>query len=619
MRYVGLICLLIAPVLGAETPTLRGTIERMAKATSAWSPTFSPDSQQIAFVSDMSGIPQVWISSSKGGFPTRITDLSDTVSSVSWSPNGKWLAVSAAPGGGMNNQIYLVSPDGTEVKRITAGGQETSFGGVWQRNGDQFAYSSNVNSGASLAPHLYSASADQTRQAGKAEGLNRVYALDSSGRSMLVGRLAGRGNNNVYLIDIASNQEQLLTQHDGPGTFFAQFGRSEEDVYLGHNKDRDKIAFGKVDGRGGITTLVHRDDAELENFRIVPNSERVVLLWNNHGRSEIEVYDVRTAEQKPIHLPIDVVRSITVSPDGRHLGVSGSGSTDSNNIYVVDLSTLQVSKITRTSRPGVDASKLVTPELRKFLAHDGLELSGWLYQPPGSSRANAYVVSFHGGPEGQERPSFRSVYQALLASGIGVFAPNIRGSSGFGKEFVNLDNRELRFNANRDIATSAEFLVESGLADRKRIGIIGGSYGGYAVMVGVTEYPDLFAAGVNLFGVVNFETFFENTEPWMAAISGTEYGDPVTQKTLLQKLSPIHKLDQVQTPLLVLHGANDTNVPVIEAEQVVAELERRKVPVKYILFEDEGHGFRKEKNRVTSDVEATEWFVKYLSPKVQNP
>ena len=141
---------------------------------------------------------------------------------------------------------------------------------------------------------------------------------------------------------------------------------------------------------------------------------------------------------------------------------------------------------------------------------------------------------------------------------------------------------------------------------------MGGSYGGYAVMVGVTEYPDLFAAGVNLFGMVNFETFFANTEPWMAAISGTEYGDPVTQKDLLKKLSPIYKLKQVKTPLLVLHGANDTNVPVVEADQVVETLRKRKVPVDYILFPDEGHGFRKEVNRLRSTTATVDWFVKYL-------
>jgi dipeptidyl aminopeptidase/acylaminoacyl peptidase len=269
-------------------------------------------------------------------------------------------------------------------------------------------------------------------------------------------------------------------------------------------------------------------------------------------------------------------------------------------------------QLTFSPHPGVDLDRLVRPELVRYPSHDGLELSGWLYRPPGVEGAAPYVLSFHGGPEGQEVPRLRPVYQALLERGIGVFAPNIRGSAGFGKRFVNLDNRELRFDANRDIAATAEWLVAEGIAERSALGVMGGSYGGYAVMVAVTEFPDLFAAGVNLFGMVNFETFFANTEPWMAAISGTEYGDPETQLELLRRLSPIHRLDRVQTPLLVQHGANDTNVPVVEAEQVVENLERRGVPVEYLLFPDEGHGFRKEPNRITSTVATVEWFVRYL-------
>ena len=258
------------------------------------------------------------------------------------------------------------------------------------------------------------------------------------------------------------------------------------------------------------------------------------------------------------------------------------------------------------------ATMEVRPELVTFKAHDGLDLSGWLYRPAGRSGAAPYVVSFHGGPEGQERPSFRADYQALVAQGIGVFAPNVRGSSGFGKRFVNLDNGALRFEGIKDLKDCVDYLITSRIADPKRVGITGGSYGGYMTMVGVTFYPELFAAGVDLYGMVNFFTFFEHTEPWMAAISTTEYGDPKTQADLLRDLSPLGKLDRIKTPLMVQHGANDTNVPVVEAEQIVANLKRRHVPVEYILFPDEGHGFRKEKNRITSTVKMVEFFVAHL-------
>ena len=157
-----------------------------------------------------------------------------------------------------------------------------------------------------------------------------------------------------------------------------------------------------------------------------------------------------------------------------------------------------------------------------------------------------------------------------------------------------------------------DFVVGAKIADPRRIGIMGGSYGGYMVMAGLTEYPDLFAAGANLFGIVNFETFFKNTQPWMAAISKVEYGNPETEAELLKKLSPIHRLERLRTPTIVLHGANDTNVPVIEAEQVVEDLKRRNIPVEYVLFPDEGHGWRKTPNRIRSTVRIVSWFEKYL-------
>jgi dipeptidyl aminopeptidase/acylaminoacyl peptidase len=254
----------------------------------------------------------------------------------------------------------------------------------------------------------------------------------------------------------------------------------------------------------------------------------------------------------------------------------------------------------------------VRPELVRYKAHDGLELSGWLYRPNGMKGPGPIVLSFHGGPEGQERPGFNSTYQALLSRGIAVFAPNVRGSSGFGKKFVNLDNGALRVNGVKDIKASVDYVVSAGVADPKRVGIVGGSYGGYMVMAGLTEFPDLFAAGANLFGVVNFETFFKNTQPWMAAISKIEYGDPDKEAEMLRQLSPLTRIDRVKAPTIVLHGANDTNVPVIEAEQVVDNLRKRNVPVEYVLFPDEGHGWRKTPNRIRSAVAIVKFFEKHL-------
>jgi dipeptidyl aminopeptidase/acylaminoacyl peptidase len=366
--------------------------------------------------------------------------------------------------------------------------------------------------------------------------------------------------------------------------------------------------------------LSARDDADLEGFVVTEDGRTAVLSWNVGGRDELAFFDLASGRSTPgPALPTDVIGGVDVTRDGQKLALVLSGANRPADIWTLDIASGKLSQVTHSPHAGIDLDALVRPELVRFKAADGLDLSGWLYRPVPAGTPGAgpgpYVLSFHGGPEGQERPAFRSDYQALLSRGIGVFAPNVRGSSGFGKRFVNLDNGTLRVGAVRDIKSCADWLIAQKIADPKRIGIMGGSYGGYMVMAGLTEYPDLFAAGADLFGVVNFETFFAHTEPWMAAISTVEYGDPKTQLQMLRDLSPIHKLDRVKTPTIVLHGANDTNVPVVEAEQVVDNLKRRGVPVEYVLFPDEGHGFRKTPNRIRSTVSIVRWFEDHLKPE----
>ena len=300
----------------------------------------------------------------------------------------------------------------------------------------------------------------------------------------------------------------------------------------------------------------------------------------------------------------------TLSP--ARLAMAANGSKRPSDIHVLDLKAGRFTQVTSSRHDGVDLAALVAPELVTVDAFDGKPFSGWLYVPKGFAKPGPVVLSFHGGPEGQEVPAFNPTYQALLAQGIAVFAPNVRGSSGFGRTFVNADNQDKRLNVLRDVKSCVDYVVGSKLADPKRVGIMGGSYGGWVTMAALTAYPDTFAAGANLFGIVNFFSFFAETEPWMAQISKTEYGDPETQRDLLKNLSPLFKLGWVKAPVLVLHGKNDTNVPVVEATQVVEQLKKRDVPVEYILFPDEGHGFRKLPNRIRATEAITAWFSKYL-------
>lgn len=613
-----LFAVLLAFSAAAPAQDLDRVVAMMARIGFANTPSFSPDGKRIAFITGISGVGQIWIVPHEGGWPDQVTALEDPVLDLEWSPDGRWIAFSLAPGGGLNEQTHVVRPDGTGLRRLTAGGKENNWLGTWTPDSKSLLISSNKRSGAAMDSYVLDASSGEMRLIAENPGTGTINDVSSDGKYAILRRVVSRGDSNVYRVATDGSGERLLTPHKPPANFGGEFGHNSSTIYLATNADRDMTAFGRVsiEANGAVSPveiLASRDDAELSFFDVNSRGTFAVLVWNVSGRSELIFMDLTTRREYPgPRLPGDIVSGTEFSPDDTKLALIVSGANRPQDLWVIEVGTGQARQITRVPHAGVDLESLIRPELIRYTAHDGEKLSAWLYRPRSEEPPYPAVFSFHGGPESQERPFFSSTYQALLAQGIAVIAPNVRGSSGFGKRFVNLDNGPLRVNGVRDIKASVDHAVKSGLADSKRLGIMGGSYGGYMVMAGLAEYPEMFAAGMTLAGVVNFETFFKNTEPWMAAISTIEYGDPATQAAMLRDLSPIHKVGRVKTPLLVLHGANDTNVPVIEAEQVVANLRERNVPVEYILFPDEGHGWRKTPNRIRSTVAIVNFFVKHL-------
>jgi len=643
--------LLFAAAGPAAADELTDLVTRLGRIGSCSSPSFSPDAKRLAVICNLSGLPQVWTVPVEGGWPTQVTALDDLVTGVNWSPTEDVLAFSMAPGGGLNEQVYVVRPSGLSLERITEGGKVNNRLFGWTPDGKSLLLGSNRADPGSLDSYIYNVGLGRLRLAAVNPGTGGIEDVSDDGRWALIGRVKSRGDSNVHLIGLDQRADVLLTPHEPPGNFGnARFSPDGRTVYLASDKDRDRIALARVSLQaergpreegasreeeeeeeearekrgtaegpiswkaGALEVIAGRDDAELNGFEITEDGRTAALIWNVAGKTQLSFLDLATLKETPgPDLPGAVIGGLEFSADGRLLAMTQSGSNLPTDVWVLDRTSGALRQVTFSPHAGILLEALVAPTLVKLTAHDGLELSGWLYRPPGEDKAaGPVVISFHGGPEGQERPGFNSTYQALLARGISVFAPNVRGSSGFGKRFVNLDNGEKRFDAIKDIKSCADHLVSQGIADPQRIGIMGGSYGGYMTMAGLTEYPELFAAGANLYGMINFETFFSHTEPWMAAVSTKEYGDPVTQKELLQRLSPLHKVDRIRAPTLVLHGANDTNVPVVEAEQTVESLKKRGIPVEYVLFPDEGHGFRKTPNRVRSAVAIVEWFEKYL-------
>lgn len=268
--------------------------------------------------------------------------------------------------------------------------------------------------------------------------------------------------------------------------------------------------------------------------------------------------------------------------------------------------TNEARQLTHSAHVGVALTSLVAPRLVRFRGANGLPLSGWLYAAP---NARGAVISLHGGPMLQETPSMNARYQALLAAGISVFAPNVRGSSGFGRRFLSLDDGARRFDAIADVKAAADFLIANRIATPGHIGIMGESYGGWLTLATISAYPSLFAAAVDEFGMSDLREMSEQSAD-IAKMHAAEYGD---DPQLLARLSPLANVTAIRTPTLVLHGAHDTQVPERQSSRLVAKLREQRTPVDYILFPDEGHIFRKSANRVRATMAITEWFTKRLA------
>jgi dipeptidyl aminopeptidase/acylaminoacyl peptidase len=344
----------------------------------------------------------------------------------------------------------------------------------------------------------------------------------------------------------------------------------------------------------------------------------MALVTNEEGYSLLEIFDVsngwdeRVALRAP-GLPRGVVSEIKWSPDGARLAITLATADDATDIWIWDAEVGIVWRATHSSLGGIARKAFIAPSLVRYPTFDGREIPAFLYLPQEKRRELGVVVYVHGGPEGQSLPVFNPVIQYLVACGYGVLAPNVRGSSGYGYEYQSLDDVRLRMDSVKDLQHAALWLRESGIADPRRIAVMGGSYGGFMVLSAVTTYPELWAAGVDVVGIANFVTFLENTGPWRRRLREREYGSLENDREFLEEISPIRHVERIVAPMFIVHGANDPRVPVGEAEQIVDALRTRNIPFKYLRFDDEGHGLVKRVNRLKAYPAIAAFLNEYLA------
>lgn len=574
------------------------TIEQYLRIRQAFNPTFVGDGSRLAFLMNLTGTAQVYSMDYRGGWPTLLTEFENRVMALRGIPGRDLVLLATDQGGNENQQLYSVNQDGTNLMRITDNPRAMYDLGPISPDGRRVAVATNQRNGTDFDLYILTIGEtfDQARLVSKREGWWRAVDFSQDGQRILVTHHVSNVNHDLYELDVDSGALTHLTPHQGDAQYgFARYWQNG--VLTLTDQDREFSGIAYIDPEG--LHWVSRGDHDVDLLVTHREDNAYAFVTNQDGYSKLYV-SRGEHDAVPVHgLDQGVIAGMEFSPDGKYLAVTYHSAVANPNIYVVQVNTLDCRRVTSAPTGGLDLQRFVAPELHHFPSFDGRPIPVWLYRPRGQSTKSCPVVlSIHGGPESQELPGFNAVYQYLLEAGFAIAAPNVRGSTGYGKAYVHLDDKRLRMDAVKDVAALVHWIEGQETLDAHRVALMGGSYGGFMVLAGLTTFPDLFAAGVDTVGIANFETFLENTGPYRRKLREPEYGTLEEDREFFREISPIHHVDRIQAPLMVIHGKNDPRVPVGEAEQIVRELEARNHPVEYLLFDDEGHGIVKLKNRL---------------------
>ncbi|WP_144923869.1 S9 family peptidase [Halorubrum salsamenti] len=617
----------------------RYDIERYLNVRNAGGADLGPNGR-LSFLLNTTGTGQVWSLDEPLGWPEQHTFFEESVSFVDSSPERAEAVFGMDEGGNERAQLYLLNYESGEITDLTDRPEAKHRWGGWDGDGDRFAFASNRRDEAVFDVYVQ----DRDATGGDAElvyegdGWLSVAGWSPSDDRLIVHEAHSSFDHDVYTLDVASGDLTHHTPHEGDVRYGSpEWGPDGEGLYLVTDRDSDTLRLERLDLASGEFSVVASgedgpdgdDDGDapakpgddgwnVDGVAVHEESRRVVYSRNVDGYTEITVGELvepdRVDPFPTPDLPEGVAGGVSFSPDGDRFAITATGSTHNANVYVVDATTGERERWTAASTAGIPPDTFVEPELVHYPTFDGREIPAFFSVPETESPEDGYpvVVDIHGGPESQRRPSFASVKQYLLNNGYAVFEPNVRGSSGYGKAYAALDDVENRMDSVADVRAGVEWLHDHPEVDPDSVVAMGGSYGGFMVLAALTEYPELWAAGVDVVGIANFVTFLENTGDWRRALREAEYGSLEGDREFLESISPINNIEAIEAPLFVLHGANDPRVPVGEAEQIVEEAREQGVPVRKLIFDDEGHGFSKLENRI----EAYRAIVDFLAEHV---
>jgi dipeptidyl aminopeptidase/acylaminoacyl peptidase len=585
---------------------------------------FTADGSQLLFASNMSGQFNLWRVPVEGGWPHQLTSFAEeTVRGIGVSPVDGRILLCADHDGDEFHQMYLLDPERGWPEKITDEPQVQHYVGsaAWAPDGTRFAYAANARKPTDMEVWVRDLESGETRPV-FGEGMFAFPGTFSpDGTKLLALDFRNNSDTSIHLVDLETGETRELTPHEDEGIFVSgPWARDGSGFYLISDADSEFHGLAFYDLASDTTRWVEEPTMDVDDVSMSADGRVLGWIVNDQGYDRLRLRDLETGQDLPdADLPSGARPHLTgaepplaLSPDGSHAAVISASPRRPPEAWVVETRSGKSRPVTDSRLGGLREDDLVDAELVTYTSFDGREIPAWLYRPPNVDGKAPVVLSIHGGPEAQERPVYQPLYQYLLSRGIGVLATNIRGSTGYGKTYQRLVQRDWGGGDMQDWEHAAKWLREQEWVDADRLGVYGGSYGGFAVLTCVTRLPDYWAAAVDIFGPSNLVTFAKAVPPTWKRFIARFVGDPETEADFLMERSPITYVENVRAPLLVIQGATDPRVVKGESDQLVERLESLGRKVEYVVFDDEGHGFTKRTNELKAYGLAAAWLERHL-------
>jgi dipeptidyl aminopeptidase/acylaminoacyl peptidase len=587
---------------------------------------FTPDAEHVYFVANISGQFNLWRVSVEGGWPQQLTAfVDDTVRTMGVSPRDGTIAFCADHDGDEFHQIYLLDPNGGWPEKITDDPEVQHFvgGDAFSPDGTKLAYAANARTPTDMEVWVRDLESGDVRSV-FGEGM---YASPSSwspdGSKLVCVDLRNNSDSSIHLVDLESGERHEVTPHDEDALYLPGPWKPDgSGFYFLSDEDREFRGIAFYDVASGRKEWIETPDHDIDEGAASHDGRVLAWLVNEDGWERLKLRDAQAGRDLPDpDLPAGARPHLTgfeppvaLSNDGSRAAVILAGPRRPPEVYVVDTETGDSRAVTQSwIGGGFDEDELEEIEAITYPTFDDRQIPAWLYRPREANGRVPVVLAIHGGPEAQERPIYNPLYQYLLSRGVAVLATNIRGSTGYGKSYQRLIQRDWGGGDLKDWDHAVKWLHQQDWVDQDRIGVWGGSYGGFAVLTCVTRLPDYWAAAVDIFGPYNLITFARAVPPPWRRMMKRFVGDPDEDADLLRERSPMTYIDNAKTPLLVIQGAKDPRVVKNESDQVVEKLRSLGRTIEYIVFDDEGHGFTKRKNELTTMRASADWLEKYLA------